>query len=153
MSGFFVYLVKTFLLLHDTPRRRWVVSVTFKKLRWRGLTAFVAAYALVLQAFLAYGIAAGAAAQNPAAPDSAVFVICSHLDTGTSPDTDKPVVPSSHCPLCTLAIAGVALPPEPAAMPVQLGHVLQRVVPMASAVGASLHRSRAGLSRAPPRNV
>jgi hypothetical protein len=38
-------------------------------------------------------------------------------------------------------------------MPAQLGAVLQRVEPMAIAAGASLHRSRAGLSRAPPRNV
>jgi hypothetical protein len=150
--GIFAHLVKAFALLHDAIRGRVVVSGTFKKLRWRGLTALVAAYALVLQGFLAYSIATQAATQD--SPYGAFFNICSsHAPDGTAQDTDAPAKPDTHCPICTVSASNVALLPEPVLIPSRRGGLTQEQAFVFVAACISFHRARAGQSRAPPQRA
>jgi hypothetical protein len=131
-----------------------IVSVTFKKLRWRGLTALVAAYAIVLQGFLAYSIVTQAAAQDSAASNGAFFIICSsHASDGNAQDTDAPVKPNAHCPICTVSLSNAALLPEPVLAPVRHEGLTQRQGFVSVAACISFHRARAGLSRAPPQRA
>jgi hypothetical protein len=131
-----------------------IVSVTFKKFRWRGLIALVAAYALVLQGFLAYSIVTQAATQDAAASNSAFFVICStHSQDGGAQDTDAPDKPDTHCPICMVAASNVALLPEPALAPSRHEGLTQRQAFVSVAACISFHRARAGLSRAPPQRA
>ncbi len=130
------------------------MSVTFKALRWRGLIALVAAYALVLQGFLAYSIVAQAATQDSAASSSAFFIICSsHSPDGAAQDTDAPAKPDTHCPICTVSASNVALLPEPALAPSRHVGLTQRRAFVSAEACISFHRARAGLSRAPPQRA
>jgi hypothetical protein len=128
-----------------------IVSGTFKKLR-RGLIALVAAYAIVLQGFLAYSLVTQAAAQD--SPYGAFFIICSsHAPDGTAQDTDAPAKPDTHCPICTVSASNVALLPEPALTPSRHEGLTQRQAFVSVAACISFHRARAGLSRAPPQRA
>jgi hypothetical protein len=127
------------------------VSVTFKKLRWRGLIALIAAYAIVLQGFLSTSIVTQAA-QDP--PDGAFLIICSsHTPDGTAQDTDAPAKPDTHCPICTVSASNVALLPEPVLAPSRHEGLTQRQAFVSVAACISFHRARAGLSRAPPQRA
>jgi hypothetical protein len=131
-----------------------VVSVTFKTRRWRGLIALVAAYALVLQGFLATSIVAQAATQDSAASSSAFFIICSsHSPGGAAQDTDAPAKPDTHCPICTVSASNVALLPDSVLAPSRHVGLTQRRAFVSSEACISFHRARAGLSRAPPRRA
>jgi hypothetical protein len=131
-----------------------VVSVTFKTLRWRGLIALVAVYALVLQGFLATSIVAQAATQDSAASSSALFIICSsHSPGGAAQDTDAPAKPDTQCPVCTVSASNVALLPEPALAPSRHVGLTQRRAFVSVTACISFHRARAGLSRAPPQRA
>lgn len=121
-----------------------------KKRVWRGLTALVVAYALVLQAFLATSLASQAAAQDPSAPD-ALFIICSHDGSGgTQADDGVPRPDHVHCPACTLAACATALAPEPPSLSFAFAGQTQRTGFAPADSVSTFFPSRAGLSRAPP---
>lgn len=114
----------------------------------------IAAYALVLQVFLAYSIASQAAAQDPSLSGGAFFVICSsqHDAEGTA-GTDIPAQPNTHCPICTLSMVTAAFLPDPPAVPLRHGRLVQQSLFISAEACLSFHRARAGLSRAPPQAV
>jgi hypothetical protein len=124
----------------------------FNKRGRRGVIGLIAAYALVLQAFLSYSVVPLAASAD--SPDSgSFFVLCAH-DNGSAPnDTGSPVQPVAHCPICTLAASSAAIVPNPAAMPLRRDGAVQLLSLVSAQAGISFHRARAGLSRAPPTNA
>ena len=125
------------------------MSGAFRMRCWRGAIGLIAAYALVLQAFLAYSLAAKAVAQDASAASEAFFVLCVSNDSAAaSHDADAPAKPNTHCPICTLSSAGAGLLPDPVAMPIRQMALAQP--PPSTAVCVSWHQVRVGLSRAPP---
>jgi hypothetical protein len=126
-----------------------------RKRGWRAVVGLIAAYALVLQAFLAYGIAAQAAAQGDQPVSQSLFVICTH-DSGAAVldgDGGVPAKPVGHCPLCTMAASVAATLPDLVSPPARHA-VAAEPAPFAVPVaGLSFHRARAGLSRAPPQHA
>ncbi len=118
---------------------------------WRGAVGMTVAYALVLQAMLAYGIAAQAAAQGTG--HGSFFVVCLTGDDAAADKASGPAKPNTHCPICTLSDAGAALVPGlPVAQAWQPAQA--SVTPFVTAQACiSFHQARAGLSRAPPQNV
>lgn len=121
---------------------------------WRGAIGMIAAYALVLQTFLAYSMATQAAAQDPASFSGAFFVICSAHDASDAPDgTDAKLKLSTHCPICTLAGSATAILPEPAVLPAMPATFAARTGFVTADACVAYHHARAGLSRAPPRNA
>jgi hypothetical protein len=73
---------------------------------WRRAIGLIAAYALVLQAFLAYSIASQAAGQGSAALSGVFFVLCASQDNAEATDISGAVKPNTHCPICTLSRVG-----------------------------------------------
>ncbi len=68
-------------------RRKGIVGLmpgAFRQRGWRGAIGLIAAYALVLQAFLAYSTATQATAQDPSSIAANLFVLCTSQD---NPDT------------------------------------------------------------------
>ena len=111
----------------------------------------VAMYALLVQAFLAYGMAAQAAAQG--ADSSPFWTICTAHDIAAAPDaTDAPGKAANHCQICTLSASASATLPTPACLPAWQRVVTQRTKLDLGRVFPSFHAARAGLSRAPPQN-
>ncbi len=123
---------------------------------WRGAIGMIAAYALVLQAFLAYSMATQAAAQDPASFAGSFFVICSSHDADVSdvPDgTDAKLKLGAHCPTCTLSGPGAAILPGPAVLPGVPAAFTAHTAFVSTGACVAYHRARAGLSRAPPQNA
>lgn len=121
---------------------------------WRGVIGMIAAYALVLQAFLAYSMATQAAAQDLASFSGAFFVICSAHDASDAVDgADAKLKLSAHCPICTLAGSATAILPEPAVLPATPVAFTMRTGFITADACVAYHRARAGLSRAPPQNA
>ena len=118
---------------------------------WRAAVGLIAAYALVLQALLAYSIAAQAAANGDVS--GSFFVICKTDSDGDDGRWPAPAKPTTHCPICTLALDAAGAVPEVAALP--LPHAVRcSPTPFVTAQACvSYHRARAGLTRAPPQNV
>jgi hypothetical protein len=85
----------------------------FHKRGWRSAIGLIAAYALVLQAFLAYSMASQAAAQGDDSPYSgSFFVLCTSQDDASAADhAGTPVKPVTHCPICTLSVSAAATLP------------------------------------------
>ena len=85
---------------------------------WRGAIGLIAAYALVLQAFLAYGMASQAAAHGDS-PDSGAFLRDLHHagQRRGCGRTGVPVKPVTHCPICTLSGSAAATLPPPVSLP------------------------------------
>jgi hypothetical protein len=137
-------------------RRVWVASSMFGALRkrgWRCAIGVIAAYAFVLQAFLAYSMASQAAAMGWIASDS-VFVICTSQNDAQAPDHgDGSAKPTIRCPLCTLAASATATLPDPVSLPAAPTAITERLSFVSADACISFHRARAGLSRAPPQNV
>ena len=125
----------------------------FHKRGWRGAVGLIAAYALVLQGFLAYSIASQAAVQGNSPYTGSFFVICISHDAAADGDTGAPVKPVTHCPICTLAASAVATLPEPGSLPVQWAASTGPQAFVSVAACVCFHQSRAGLSRAPPHNM
>ena len=126
----------------------------FHKRGWRGAIGLIAAYALVLQACLAYSMASQAAAQSAAADSDSFFVICTSQDGMPVPDdAGAPVKPMTHCPICTLSASAAAMLPDPVSLPVWQAAMTARTPFVSAAACISFHRARAGLSRAPPQNA
>lgn len=119
---------------------------------WRTAVGLIAAYALVLQALLAYSIAAQAAATGEVS--GAFFVICKTDSGGTTAEGGAaPAKPSTHCPICTLAHDTAGPVPAVAELPLPYA-VSAATTPFVTAQAClSYHRARAGLTRAPPQNV
>jgi hypothetical protein len=117
---------------------------------WRAAVGLIAAYALVLQALLAYSIAAQAAANGDVS--GSFFVICKSDSDGTTVD-GAPAKPSTHCPVCTLAHDVAGPVPDVAALPLAPAVVSQSTPFVTAQACLSFHRARAGLTRAPPQNV
>src|SRR3954467_1715144 len=121
---------------------------------WRGAIGMIAAYALVLQAFLAYSMATQAAAQNPASFSGAFFVICLSQDApDASHHGDAKLKLNTHCPICTLASFAAATLPDPVALPGLPAALTARTTFVSIDACVAYHRARAGLSRAPPQNA
>jgi hypothetical protein len=119
----------------------------------RRAIGLIAAYALVLQAFLSYSLASQAAVQGDSSHSALFFVICSSEDGGAAPDgAGAPVKSGAHCPICTLSASAAATLPDIVSLP-----IVQVAAGPASFVSAaaciSFHQARAGLSRAPPQNA
>jgi hypothetical protein len=130
------------------------MSGAILKRSWRGTVGLIAAYALVLQAFLAYGMTSQVAATGDTLYSSAFFVICVSHDTDLAlDDADVPVKPAAHCPVCTLSGSTGAVLPEPMSLHVQQAALVERTPFVSVAACMTFHNARAGLSRAPPRNV
>jgi hypothetical protein len=117
---------------------------------WRAAVGLIAAYALVLQALLAYSIAAQAAANGDVS--GSFFVICKTDSDGTSVD-GAPAKPTTHCPICTLVHDTAGPVPDVAALPLPHAVVSQSTPFVTAQACVSYHRARAGLTRAPPQNV
>jgi hypothetical protein len=117
---------------------------------WRSAVGLIAAYALVLQALLAYSIAAQAAASGDVS--GSFFVICKTDSDGTTAD-GAPAKPTTHCPVCTLALDGAGAVPGVAALPLPHAFTVQPTPFVTAQACVSYHRARAGLTRAPPQNV
>jgi hypothetical protein len=119
----------------------------FRNVSWRGAIGLIAAYALVLQAFFAYGMATQASAHD----SGELFVICLSQDSTTAADPAATPVP--HCPACTIPGLTAATLPDPFSLPVWQPPVVGRT-PFASAAALIFfHSARSGLSRGPPQNV
>lgn len=117
----------------------------------RGAIGLIAAYALVLQTFLAYSIVAQAAAQGTSTYSGTFFVICAtHGEPATPDGADAPVKPPTHCPICTLSASAAATLPDPIALPTLPTSLAERTTIVWIFACISFHRARAGLSRAPP---
>jgi hypothetical protein len=126
----------------------------FHKRGWRGAIGLIAAYAIVLQAFLAYSIASQAAAQSAASDAGAFFVLCTAQDNSAAPHGDGgPLKSNTHCQICTLSGSGAAMLPDPESLPVWQGVAAGRTPFVSADACISFHSARAGLSRAPPRNT
>lgn len=118
----------------------------------RGAIGLIAAYALALQAFLTYAVAAQAAAHGSAA--GSFFVICLAAEEGAPPDgAALPAKPSTHCPTCTLADPAAAPVPDLAALPVLQSLRFARTPFLTAQACIAFHEARAGLTRAPPQNA
>jgi hypothetical protein len=125
----------------------------FQRHFWRGAVGLIAAYAFVLQAFLAYGMAARAAASESSYA-AAFFVLCAADDTTAAPDHESvPAKPNTHCPICTLIGSAAAALPEPVALPLWRAGQFERTSFVTAVACISFHQARAGLSRAPPQSV
>ena len=126
----------------------------FHQRGWRGAIGMIAAYALVLQAFLAYSLATRAAAQDPGSFSGAFFVICSSQDgPDAGHDGDAKLKLNTHCPICTVANFSAATVPDPVALPKLPAAFTARTAFVSADACVAYHRARAGLSRAPPQNA
>jgi hypothetical protein len=125
----------------------------FHKRGWRGAVGLIAAYAIVLQAFLAYSTASQAAARDAASDAAAFFVLCTAQDNSAAPHGDGGPLPGTHCPICTLSGSGAATLPDPGSLPVWQGVAAGPTSFVSVGACVSFHSARAGLSRAPPRNA
>lgn len=125
------------------------MSKAFWRYGWRGAVGLTAGYALVLQAFLAYGMATQAAAEGSSPHSGSFFVFCLSDEGAGAPDgAAAPIKLKTHCPICTLS--PVATLPEPIAPPISQAVRAERTAFVSSAACIAYHRARAGLSRAPP---
>ncbi len=113
----------------------------------RGAVGILAAYALVLQAFLAYGIAAQAAAHGSST--GSFFVICFVSDDGAT----APVKPTTHCPICIDNAQPMAATPDAVELPLPHQRLTGGTPFVSVQACVSFHEARAGLTRAPPQNV
>jgi hypothetical protein len=121
---------------------------------WRGGIGLIAAYALVLQAFLPYSVTTQAAAQGDPTYSGSSFVICvSHDNAAAGDGADVPAKQAAHCPICTLSSSSAATLPDPVLLPVWPAARTERATLVSAAACISFHRARAGLSRAPPQNA
>ena len=126
----------------------------FHKRIWRGSVGLIAAYALVLQAFLAFSMTTQAAAQGDPSYSGSLFVICiSHDNAAASDGADVPAKQAAHCPICTLSSSTVATLPDPVLLPVWPAARTEPATFVSAAACISFHQARAGLSRAPPQNA
>ena len=128
------------------------MSVVFNTFKWRRAVGLIAAYAFVLQAFLAVSVVTRAAAVDPAHAGIA-FILCSPNDPGAaSGEAGAPVKSDAHCPICILAASAGGALPDAMILP-----AWQRADGQPLFVSATnpiaIHPARAGLSRAPPHNV
>jgi hypothetical protein len=140
--------------MHDRIGRTVVMVGALLKRGWRGAVGLIAAYALVLQAFLVFSMASQAAAQDPASFAGNFFVLCTAHDAADAqPAEGAPPPPKAHCPICTQAGSPAATLPGPAALPGLQPISAGRTAFVSVAACISFHQARAGLSRAPPRNV
>jgi hypothetical protein len=119
---------------------------------WRGAIGLIAAYALVLQAFLAYCTAVQATAQNTSSYSADLFVLCTSQDNPDTPHGNG-APPNAHCPVCTLSAAAAGALPDPISLPLRQAATGGRTPFISAAACISFHRARAGLSRAPPHNA
>jgi len=113
----------------------------------RGAVGLLAAYALVLQAFLAYGMAAQAAAHGTST--GSFFVICVTGDDGTA----TPGQPTTHCPICIDNAQPIAATPDAVELPLPHQRLTGRTPFVSVQACVSFHQARAGLTRAPPQNA
>jgi hypothetical protein len=123
---------------------------------WRRAIGLIAAYAFLLQSFLALSMVTQAAAAGALSHGGTFFVLCLS-DDGAGKDigsTDgAPVKPVTHCPACTLANAAAGVAPEAAVLPEQVSYIEQRTPFITADACISFHQARSGLTRAPPQNV
>jgi hypothetical protein len=121
----------------------------FWKRGWRGAVGLTAGYALVLQAFLVYGMATQAAAEGDSPYSGSFFVFCFSDDGAGTPDgAAAPIKLKTHCPICTLSPAATL--PEPLGPPIAQAVRAERTAFVSAAACIAYHSARAGLSRAPP---
>jgi hypothetical protein len=129
-------------------------GTVFPELRkhfWRRAIGLIAAYAFLLQSFLALSMVTQAAAAGSLSHGGTFFVLCLSDDSTAKDDTGAPK-PVTHCPACTLAASsGVA--PEPVALPEQFTYIEQRTPFVSAEACIAFHQARSGLTRAPPQNV
>jgi hypothetical protein len=119
----------------------------FHQRGWRGAIGLIAAYALVLQAFLAYSTAVQATAQ-----DFSFFVLCTPQDNPDTPHGGGAPT-NAHCPVCTLSGSAAGTLPDRVLLPLWQAAMAERTSFVSTAACISFHRARAGLSRAPPQNA
>ena len=120
---------------------------------WRRAIGLIAAYAFVLQSFLALSVVAQAAAAGSLSHGGTFFVLCLSDDGAAKDDAGAPVKPVTHCPACTLATSSAGVAPELTALPEQLSTIEQRTPFITAEACISFHQARSGLTRAPPHNV
>ena len=145
-------LVKTVPPRHDNLRQE--VETVFPELRkhfGRRAIGLIAAYAFVLQSFLALSVVSQAAAAGSLSHGGTFFVLCLSDNNAAKDDTGVPK-PVTHCPACTLAMASGAAP-EPIAVPEQLAYAEQRTPFITAQACIAFHQARCGLTRAPPQNA
>lgn len=133
------------------------VSLEFRKHIVRRAIGLIAAYAFLLQSFLALSMVSQAAAAGSLSHGGTFFVLClsddgAAKDDGLASKDGAPAKPVTHCPACTLAVAsGVA--PEVAALPEQVSYIEQRTPFITAEACIAFHQARSGLTRAPPQNA
>jgi hypothetical protein len=128
------------------------VSAVFNTFKWRRAVGLIAAYAFVLQAFLAVSVVTRAAAVDPAHAGIA-FILCATNDPGAaSGEAGAPVKSDAHCPICILAASAGGALPDAIILPVwQRADARPLYVTATSLI--AIHPARAGLSRAPPHDA
>src|SRR2546422_361036 len=92
-------------------------ETVFPELRkhfWRRAVGLIAAYAFVLQSFLALSMVSQAAAAGSLSHGGTFFVLCLSDDSVAKDGTGAPAKPVTHCPACTLASSSTGAAPEPA---------------------------------------
>jgi hypothetical protein len=89
----------------------------FRNRGWRGAIGLIAAYALVLQAFLAYSMASQAAAQGDGPYSGSFFIVCTSQDDAAAGHAGAPAKPVTHCPICILSASAAATLPDIARLP------------------------------------
>ncbi|MEW6452301.1 MAG: hypothetical protein AB1490_16705 [Pseudomonadota bacterium] len=139
--------------MHDPARK--VGATVFPELRkhfWRRAIGLVAAYAFLLQSFLALSMVTQAAAAGSLSHGGTFFVLCLNDDSAAKDDASAPIKPVTHCPACTLAVVSGAAP-ESAALPTQVSYIEQRTPFITAEACIAFHQARSGLTRAPPQNV
>ena len=119
---------------------------------WRGAIGLIAAYALVLQAFLVYSTAAQATAQDASSYAGDFFLLCTSPNHPDTPDGGGAPL-NAHCPACTLSESAAGALPDRVLLPLWQPAMAERTSFVSAAACISFHRARAGLSRAPPQNA
>jgi hypothetical protein len=111
----------------------------------RGIVSLIAACALLLQGFLAHGIAVEAAVQGF---EFGAFTICTaHASASAPGDKDVPASTDDTCPLCMRSVPAATLPVADFAPVVQsFGHSVQ----IASSPSAPAQYWTRPHSRGPP---
>jgi hypothetical protein len=123
---------------------------------WRRAIGLIAAYAFVLQSFLALSMVTQAAAAGSLSHGGSFFVLCLN-DDGAAQDigagNGAPAKPVTHCPVCTLAHDAAGVVPDEAVLPEQVAYTQQRTPFVTAEACISFHQTRSGLTRAPPQNA
>jgi len=136
--------------VHNLARKVGERCFRSSKHFWRRAIGLIAAYAFLLQSFLALSIVTQAAAAGSLSQAAHSFVLCLSDDSAAKDDTGVPKPVDALPGLHACGVVGVA--PELVALPTT--RLREQRTPFASPKPViAFHQARSGLTRAPPQNV